>query len=336
MPKTAPLRSANDAPPPYQGRHHARFHQEDLPYHIISRISQGFCLLVPTRQLNELIVGVTARALELYTSIDLYGLSVLSNHLHAMLSGAPHEIPVFIGFIKREISQRWGPKVDWQGGMWDEYVSTALPTPESQIHCLRYVLSQGVKEGLVARPQDWPGVHAAKSLLTGEPLRGTWLDGTGYGKALYKERQKRTPRPVDRSRFERVHTLTFEPIPPWGHHAPAKRLQLVQAMVADIVAEGCTLRRGRAPLGVRKVLKISTRTRRRLPRPPWFEERRRMIFWAAPNATETRAYLDRYWDFQRAYRTASAAYRAGDFGAAFPPGAFRPMLLYRPPPRKAA
>ncbi len=35
---------------------------------------------------------------------------------------------------------------------------------------LKYLLSHGVKEGLVESPYDWPGVHAAHSLVSGEPL----------------------------------------------------------------------------------------------------------------------------------------------------------------------
>ncbi len=31
---------------------------------------------------------------------------------------------------------------------------------------------------LVARPQDWPGVHCVTALLTGEPIEGTWFDRT--------------------------------------------------------------------------------------------------------------------------------------------------------------
>ena len=38
---------------------------------------------------------------------------------------------------------------------------------ESQIDRLEYILSHGVKEGLVERSQDWPGAHSVNALLTG-------------------------------------------------------------------------------------------------------------------------------------------------------------------------
>ncbi|HSJ74704.1 MAG TPA: hypothetical protein VK899_00705, partial [Gemmatimonadales bacterium] len=48
----------------------------------------------------------------------------------------------------------------------------------AQVDRLIYVLSNGVKEGLVARVEEWPGVHSAHALLTGEPLEGIWYDRT--------------------------------------------------------------------------------------------------------------------------------------------------------------
>jgi hypothetical protein len=35
-----------------------------------------------------------------------------------------------------------------------------------------YVLANGVKEGLVARVCDWPGVQCVRALLDGEKLKG--------------------------------------------------------------------------------------------------------------------------------------------------------------------
>ena len=52
-----------------------------------------------------------------------------------------------------------------------------------------------------------------------------------------------------------------------------------------------------------------------------------MVFWAQRIATQTKAYLDRYWAFQRAFRAASVALLTGDLTVAFPPGAFRPSMF---------
>ena len=39
---------------------------------------------------------------------------------------------------------------------------------------LAYLLAHGVKEGLVASPYDWPGVHCARALVEGKPVSGRW------------------------------------------------------------------------------------------------------------------------------------------------------------------
>jgi hypothetical protein len=39
---------------------------------------------------------------------------------------------------------------------------------------LRYLLAHGVKENLVERAVDWPGVNSVRAILEGKPLVG-WL-----------------------------------------------------------------------------------------------------------------------------------------------------------------
>ncbi|MEN8162115.1 MAG: hypothetical protein ABFS41_18745, partial [Myxococcota bacterium] len=50
--------------------------------------------------------------------------------------------------------------------------------PEAQWARLKYLLSNSVKEGLCESPFDWPGVHSAKALVTGEKLEGVWFNRT--------------------------------------------------------------------------------------------------------------------------------------------------------------
>jgi REP element-mobilizing transposase RayT len=156
----------------FAGGHHARMFDGRTPMHIISRVYQWRFLLRPNDELNDLILGVVGRGQVVYPKVKLHMSTVMSNHLHAIATGPPTQLPFFIGFIKREISRRWGmrPDVDWPGAMWEPYVATALPTHESQVNALKYVLSQGVKEDLVERPQDWPGVNWFHALLLGRKM----------------------------------------------------------------------------------------------------------------------------------------------------------------------
>lgn len=111
--------------------------------------------------------------------------------MHLQLQGESRDIPRFVAYLKRELTNRWGAEIGWGDTLWKVgYLSTALVTADGQERCFEYVLSHGVKERIVSRPEQWTGLHAAQQLVSGQPLVGDWVDGTRYGKALWKERQK--------------------------------------------------------------------------------------------------------------------------------------------------
>lgn len=312
----------------HAGRHHARYIEKDVPMHVISRVFQGRHLLTPCPELNSLIVGVIGHALGLFASIELYALAVLSNHAHFMLSGEPNHVSGFVGFVKREISRRWGGRqhINWPGAMWEESLFTALPTAQSQEQCLQYILSHGVKENLVEHPLEWPGVHCAQTLLSGVPLQGRWLNATAFGRDVRAQKRKiRAPRVVVvRSDYEDKHVVDLRPIPVWRGLTEQERYARVAQMVARIVDEARLARSDRPVLGAAMVERVSRGRRTTVAPPPWFTERRCMICWANPREAQTRAYLARYWRFQQEYRKASDMLLKGDNEATFPPGAFRP------------
>jgi len=322
----------------FAGDHHARLIDERVPCHIISRVFQGRHLLRPEPALNDLILGVVGRAQVLFPEVELFALAVMSNHLHAMARGPAHGLPFFIGYIKREISRRFGhrPDIDWPDGMWSPYIATALPTDESQIRCFKYIAAQGTKELLVERPQDWPGVQTVKASMLGRALRGAWLDATSYFRAQQAEARKRQPAPVRRADFLHTYEIKLSPLPAWAALDEETRRARVAALVAEICAEARAEReqRGQAALGAAAIMRVSRERRTALPKPPWFEKRKRMICWADPHAEEVRAYLRAYWDFQLAFKTASRRFKDGALDTVFPARAFRPS--YRPPPPPAS
>lgn len=200
----------------FGGIKHARFHDGDVVYHHMIRTVQGRFLLRSDDRgvLIKIIAGVIARALFLYPSVKLYADAWLSNHAHLALQGDPDEMPRFIGFIEREISRRWGKIIGWEGNMFQTYESTALPTEESQHVALRYILAQSTKEHLVETPLKWPGAHCAKDLARGFVRRGTWFDGTGYGRADDRHKARKHKRRAPRRRdFTHATEMRFTKLP---------------------------------------------------------------------------------------------------------------------------
>ncbi len=49
--------------PVWQGYHHARVHEPDVVYHVVSRAYQGRWLLTPDKHFNDIAAGVLGRAL---------------------------------------------------------------------------------------------------------------------------------------------------------------------------------------------------------------------------------------------------------------------------------
>ena len=269
-------------------------------------------------------MGVFGRALELYSQVQLYALAVMSNHIHIMLQGPPHQVPAFVGFIKREISRRWGhrPDVGWHGAMWHEYHARGLPTAESQEHCLKYILSQGVKEGLVKRPEEWPGVHCARPLATGATLKGTWLNATAYSRAADAESRKRRPESISKDGYATDYEVHFKSIPAWRDLDPEAQRHKVRRLVEEIIEEGAATRNGRPAIGPCRVRRTPLERRTDIPKPPWLARRKRMICWAAEHAEETRRFVDAYNDFQRSFRLSAIEDKLRT--PAFPRGSFAP------------
>ena len=239
---------------------------------------------------------------------------------------------MFIGLVKREISRRWGshPDVLWDGGMWHGYLATALPTPDSQEKCFAYVLSQGVKENLVERPQDWPGVHTAKAIMGNGTLTGEWFDATGYARAVDAERKRAQPRVVNRADFTATRKISFMPLPSWSSMSSEKRLARARAIIADITKSARKLRAatGAVVAGLKRILSVPLEHMTKLAPLPWFEKRRRMICWADPRDSATQSHVA-YWHFQDAFTAASEAYRQGDVNAEFPPRSYCPVVHRR-------
>lgn len=313
----------------FGGVKHARYHDPKVVYHGLVRTVQGRFLLRPDDKgaLSTLIAGILGRALELYPSVRLYADAWLSNHAHLILSGSSHDVSHFFGFVEREISRRWGPVIGWDGSMFKRFETSALPTTNSQLRALRYVLSQSTKEHLVASPLRWPGAHCAKDLTRGFVRRGIWFDGTAYGRERHKRLARKSHHPPPNRRdFERESVTRFEKLPVFADLSDREYREHVAALVSEIemnAAEERT-RTGRKLVGRKQIVRVSRETRSPLPRPPWFEKRRRMICWADHCARETQQYLRRYWEFQKAFQEASRSLLAGRLDAAFPTGAFRP------------
>jgi hypothetical protein len=295
-------------------------------YHIVFRTVEGFFLLKPDQQgaLRRITAGILGRARRTFLGVRLHGAKFLSNHGHLALSGKAAQIAAFVGFVKRELSRRWGPRIGWRRLFQSGYFATAVITAASQRRCLKYVIAQSVKENLVERPDEWLGFDCTPALVGGGAIEGYWLDGTAYGRARQRAKRKKTPTVVRREDYQRPSHATFDPLPAMASLSPAQYRVEMAKLVQEIVDEAQQQRGGRPVAGVAAVLSADISQRSALPGQPWFEDRRRMIVWDDLRDPAVRAYLDRYWTFQHAFRAAADRWRDGEQDVLFPPAAFWP------------
>ncbi|MEO7795153.1 MAG: hypothetical protein ABIV06_10305, partial [Thermoanaerobaculia bacterium] len=188
---------------------------------------------------------------------------------------------------------------------------------EAQVGRLSYLLAQGVKEGLVASPLDWPGVHCARALTEGIPVAGRWRSRTLESKA------RRKGLPLDPEAFVEREELTLAPLPCWQSLSPELQRERVRQLIEEIEAEGRQRQEetGKPPLGREAVCRqephLAPNRMKRGPAP--------LVHAATPEVR--RALLRAYRHFVDAFRRAARKLRQGVTDIEFPEGAF-------PPPRR--
>jgi hypothetical protein len=185
-------------------------------------------------------------------------------------------------------------------------------------------LSQGVKENLVAKVVQWPGIHFGRNVINGQPITGIWIDRT---KAWELRGQGKNP-----TKEEIIKKTSFElaPLPCWSHLSTEERRQKTLAMIKEIEAEARAIREqtGRQPLGAEKIRKQNPFSTPINPVKP-----SNAPLFHAEGATLI-LYRTAYRNFVAAFRQAAELQKQG-LPAKFPVGSFPPGLPFvrgKPPP----
>jgi len=190
-------------------------------------------LLRPGRDSRDLILGVIGRAQRLYRGVQLYAFVYMSNHAHLLLSADDGEqLAAFLGYVNGNVAREMGRLHDWTGALWGRrHRPIAIVDEEAQVARLRYLLSQGVKEGLVASPRDWPGASAVPGLLGNMRLTGRWVDRT------FETRARRRGLAIAPGEFEERSVVKLTPLPGWAGLEAEQLAARHEELVRDIERE---------------------------------------------------------------------------------------------------
>ncbi|HEX9736102.1 MAG TPA: hypothetical protein VGG06_29420 [Thermoanaerobaculia bacterium] len=273
------------------------------------------------RTFNEIVIGVMGRALGV-SPLELCACVWLSNHYHLLVVvREQQQLSRFMQHLACNVSKEVGRLRDWSGPLWARRYDGIVVSdePDVQWHRLKYLLSHGVKEGLLESPLLWPGVHAAKALVHGEPLSGHWFNRSEEWAARNRGLE------VSTYDFATEYLLGFSPLPAFRQLTPEKYRQKVAELIVEIEEEGRAKREGDPVAGVETILSQNpyeppTRRPKRSARPVFHFHAREAneSLWG-----ELKAFL-------KEYRYASEALKSGMMEAIdwFPDGCYRPQLPF--------
>jgi hypothetical protein len=253
--------------------------------------------------------------------MEICAVAFVSSHYHLLLRvDSAKQLSGFMAYVNSNLAREVGRRVDWRDKFWARRYR-AIPVSHeegAQRERLKYLLAHGVKEGLVERCRDWPGVHSVRALLEGEPIVGYWFDRT-QEYAAHRRGQDH-----DRLRFATPETATLSPLPCWEHLSPELRRERIAEVVREIESEAEEERekRGKIPPGASIV-----RGQNPHDRPMRTKKSPAPLFHAASRRVY-QELRDGYYRFLGAFREAAERLRAGDRSAIFPEGCFPPALPF--------
>ena len=283
-------------------------------YLVTIRCLQGRLFLCPSNETYGVLGGVLARAVRLH-GVELFVFNFASNHFHLLVRAPRGNLPQFMQYLLGNISKKVGALVRWRGSFWERrYSAQPVLDDAALLDKVRYVLAHGVKEGLVRRCSEWPGLSALPLMREGKPRAFRWLNWTRRCRSAPPERRGAR---LD-ERWAEPEQLRLTNLPVSGFD----RLRAVRRFVDDAVAtiEREARRTYRKVMGVCLLLAQSPQHRPARP------ERTRAPWCHATDGSRRQEFVDQCRASIAWYREASAAWRGGDLAAQFPPGTVRPIL----------
>ena len=167
---------------------------------------------------------------------------------------------------------------------------------------------------------DWPGVHCAKALLTGEPLEGKWFNRT------QEYRLSSRGKSYDPLEFATSEQVSFSPLPCWADLPLGEILGLVQGLI-DQVEQAAAVKRKNHQLPPRPMGAARIRKQRPHDKPKKLKRSPAPAFHAA-SKTLLQELKEAYRIFLNAYVLASAKLRRGEKDVEFREGSFPPALPF--------
>lgn len=295
-----------------------RLFESDKLYFITNRTIQGRFLLRPSEHINSLIGGVLARSRSLFR-VQLFSFTFASNHFHLIIRAEEGELSAFMGYLQSNLARVIGREVGWRGPFWERRFSAEpILDDEALLDRFCYILSHGVKEGLVARSEEWPGLTCIPELRDGIKRKFPWTSWAARSLARLRGKNLEEAEKAATTYYD----LQLEQLPCWEGLSSEEQALKVQTMLDAIAHHAEHERQNAPPLGARKILTQDPHSSpielKRSPRP--------LCHAKCPKLRAQFKLL--YRCFVEAYQEASELFRNGHADVEFPLYSFRPSPPY--------
>lgn len=288
-------------------------------YLITRRCTQRQFLLRPDDKTNQAVLYCLAEAAQRF-QIDPYWLGTVSNHYHGGIGDPLGNYPKFLAHFHRTLAKVLNARWRRRENFWaSEQTSVVrLLEPEDHFGKMIYSLGNPVQAGLVDTALNWPGANSLRAQLDDKPLkvqRPAWF---------FRE---------DGDMPEEVE-LHFKRPPGFEHLSQAEWRERIEEALAELEKKAARERRRR---GVRVVGRRAVTKQSPSRTPSTVRGRRRLRpRLACRNKWRRIEALRRNAEFQRRYRKAYQALRAGEHDVVFPAGTYQLSVLghvrVEPPP----
>ena len=284
---------------------------------VTARCFQGRPLLRPSDETNDVLGGVLSRAVR-RTGVELFAFSFASNHFHLLVRAPKENLPEFMQYFLTNVSRKVGKLVGWRGAFWERRYSAEPVLDEAALlERLQYVLSHGVKEGLVRTIEEWPGLNSLPEMKGARSRSFSWFNWTqrwlvrdGHGVAAHFDR-----------RFAEAETLTLTPLPLERFAQKSKWRRFLSRALDAIEAR----RRLDHPRVLGRAGVLAQDPHHRPDRP----KRSRRPWCHTVSTPLRREFMEAYRAFRVAFAAASERWRNGDLSVLFPEYAFKPFIRPR-------
>ena len=284
---------------------------------VTNRTLHGRFLIQPCPEVNDILAGIVGRAMRRYR-MRVCALIFMSSHFHLLLDvDDARQLSRFMGYVGGNVAKEIGRRLGWKEKIWARRFQAILVSDEeeAQVGRLAYLLSHGIKEGLVSHPGEWPGLHCVDALLEGTEIVGHWYDRSKEYAA------RRRGKDVRSSDFATEERIVLSPLPCWSHKSGEAIREAVADLLESLVEQHASARGGKAVAGVEAIQAQDPGARP--PRPkvspaPAFHAHSREAFEELRSA---------YNAIVAAYRLAAERLQKG-LEARFPEGCFPPSIPY--------